>query len=195
MKIGFDLDCVLVDIMPSLLDFHNKKYGTKHKLKDQTKYFLGALWNCSREEATKRVHEWYHSSYFDDLPVVEGALEGINILSRKHSLHIVTSRPHFIQYKTDTWIDKNFKNKFTSIHHTNQVSKKGDPKRLKSKVCKDLKLEVFIEDHIEYAADIAESGIKVFLLTMRWNTSFKKLHKNITRVDSWKELVKEFDKM
>lgn len=194
MKIGFDLDCVLVDIMPSLLEFHNKKYGTNNKIEDQTEYFLGKLWNCSREEATKRVQEWYRSPYFDNLPVVEGVHEAIEVLSRKHSLHIITSRSHFVQNKTDEWIKKNFKNKFSSIYHTNQVSQQGNPKKLKSEACKEIGVEVFVDDHTEYALDVASVGIKVFLLTMRWNKD-DKLPSGVTRVPSWKELVREFDKI
>ena len=173
MRIGLDLDSVLADIMSSLLEFHNKKYGTNTKPENQTEYYLGKLWGCDMEEAIRRVHEFYFSPEFEKIPVVKGALEGVNKLSKEHSLHIITSRPHIINNKTNRWIQKHFQNKIRSVHHTNQVSSKRSPKKLKSEICRELKLEVFVEDHVEYAADVASLGIKVFLLTTRWNKSKK----------------------
>lgn len=190
MIIGIDLDSVIVDLMPPLIDFHNRHFGSSSVLKDYTKYDFCDIWKCSRKEVVERIFQFYRSPDFDKVKTIPGAVEGINHLSKKHVLHVITSRPNWIKEKTDRWILKHFPNKFTSIYHTNQFSQKGSPSQLKSEICRFLQAEIVIEDHLEFARDCTTLVKRVFLLDMPWNSQ-KKLPKKITRVFSWEEIVRE----
>lgn len=189
MKIGVDLDAIVADMMTPLISFHNKNYGTNTKLSDHITFSIEKIWNCTEEEAIERCYKFFQSDFMNQIEPVFGAIEGINFLSRKHELHVITSRPDFIKDHTNEWIDKYFPKKFKSINNSNQFSKKGGSMRKKSEICKELKVDLMIEDHLAYAYDCAALNIKILLMNTPWNQT-KKLPKNITRVYSWKEIVK-----
>jgi uncharacterized HAD superfamily protein len=46
-----------------------------------------------------------------------------------------------------------------------------------------------IEDNLEYAIELANNGIKVFLLDKPWNQKYNpEIHKSITKIYSWDEI-------
>lgn len=175
--------------MPPLIAYHNDHFGTKLRLEDYAEYELSKTWNCSPAESIERGYSFYRSSYMDKIKPVVGASIGIQYLrQKKHELAIITSRPHFIDGITKRWIEKHFPDQFTAIHHTNQFSHRHETKVKKSTVCRQLGIELILEDHLEYAFDCAEANIKVFLFTMPWNKKENNLHKNITRIHSWRDI-------
>lgn len=46
-----------------------------------------------------------------------------------------------------------------------------------------------VEDDMDYAIELAQVGILVFLLRRPWNEHRKETHRNIRRVESWSEVV------
>lgn len=192
MKIGVDLDAVLGDIMTPLTDFHNRKYGTKHKLEDNTNYDLSLIWGCSKDEVVSRVYEFYFSPQLEQILPIEGAIDGVKKLAEEHELHVITSRPYVIDKPTRKWINKHFPNQFRSIFHTNQMSKSGTPRKKKSEACKQLGIELIIDDHTDFVFDCVSIGIKAFLFDAPWNQAAKK-NINVVRVKSWKEIVKRMN--
>lgn len=49
-----------------------------------------------------------------------------------------------------------------------------------------------VEDNIDYAIDLAENGIKTFLLEKYWNKERKENHKNLIKVKDWNEIRFEY---
>jgi uncharacterized HAD superfamily protein len=188
MKIGVDMDSVVADIMSPLIDFHNKKYKTSIKFTDHVTFSIEKVWNCTEEEAIDRIIEFNNSPFMDEIKPMPGSIEGIKHLSSFHELHIITSRSNTTEKITDLWIKKHFPNIFKTINHTNQSGKKESKKIKKSEVAKKLGINLFIEDHLEYALDCASLDIRVLLMNMPWNQT-KNLPKNIIRVYSWKEII------
>lgn len=189
MKIGVDMDSVLAEIMIPLVNFHNDLYGTDLKLEDHIHYDLTKVWKCSNDEVLEKIDKFYRSSYFDKTQPVKGAKEGIGHLSKKHELIVITSRPYSIENKTLGWLAKHFPGTFKSVQHTNHINFDKSKKRDKSSVCMELGIKLMIDDCLEFAEDCAGKNIKVLLVDTPWNRS-DKLHKNITRVLSWEEIVK-----
>ena len=58
MKIGVDLDDVLIDLNRSLSLFHNAKFGTTYDIEDVRSFELEKVWNCTTEEMIRRVNIW-----------------------------------------------------------------------------------------------------------------------------------------
>jgi len=183
------MDGVLADLTPRLVEFHNFTYKTTFKIVDYANYELSEVWQCSIEQKIKRIHQFYNSPYFKKITPLLDALPRVKYLSRKHSLILVTSRPHFIETSSQAWLNKYFPQQFSKIIHTNQITQKHEQKKSKSEICEEEKIEVMIEDALEYAIDCANKGIKVLLLNTVWNQK-EKLPKNIKRVFNWEEIIR-----
>ena len=56
MKIGIDLDQVLADLLPALIEFHNFTYGTVLTEKQFNSDKFWEVWGGTREEAIKKVY-------------------------------------------------------------------------------------------------------------------------------------------
>jgi uncharacterized HAD superfamily protein len=88
------------------------------------------------------------------------------------------------------WIDKHFPDTFTSVHFTSHVSK--TLKKNKSIVCKELGVEIMIEDNLDFALELAHNGIASLLVEKPWNKQRTEEHPLITRVKDWKEIEQKF---
>lgn len=188
MIIGVDVDDVLAEFGDKLRSFHNKNHGTSLEREDINNFALEKVWNCTREEAKQRVLDFYQSDDFDSIIPLQDAVESINFLVKKHRLVAITSRPEQIREKTREWINKHFSGKFEGIYFTTRNGMK------KIDICIEKNVSVFIEDNLEYATEIANQGIRVLLMSAPWNKCLgEELHKNITRVKSWDEVMKEID--
>lgn len=185
--IGIDLDDVLMDFCGPICAFHNSISGTSFTRDDLWSYNLDESWKCSEEESRKRVFDYYHSDNHKRALPVSGAVSAIENLSKNNTLVIVTARPDVVSELTCAWINTHFPKRFTSIHFANYYHGDATRKRKKSDVCKELGVDLFIEDSLENALSIAENGTPVLLLDSPWNKK-KDLPESITRVYSWSEI-------
>lgn len=185
-KIGIDLDSVLAEMGPALNNYHNRKWGTNLSEADYIHYGLSKIWNCSPDEVVDRVYEFYETSDFDNIEPVKGSQAGINYLSERYELLLITSRPGFLEEKTHQWLDNYFSGQFDEVIHTGQFSKntKAPPK---SQIAKQKNIIAMVEDSYEYATDLVKNGIFVYLRDMSWNRSFDDLP-NMKRFYDWKEI-------
>tara|TARA_Y100000310_G_scaffold209958_1_gene210571 strand:- start:1331 stop:1912 length:582 start_codon:yes stop_codon:yes gene_type:complete len=188
MIIGLDVDDVLASFVSALLVYHNDEYGTNLSVSDIKSYNLGEAWGGTKEESIKKVYDFYRSPYFRDIQPVEGSKEGIELLSRKHELVTITSRPNEIYNETIEWLNLHFPEKILEHYFTNEWHKSGNNNRSKSDVCLELGIDVIIEDCLAYAKDCASNGIKVILLDRPWNKS-NGLPDKVTRVESWDRIL------
>jgi uncharacterized HAD superfamily protein len=186
--VGFDLDDVLLDFNGTLLEWHNKKYGTKTLLKDLTVYGYEEIWQSPTEEVVRKVFEFYNSQEHAAARPMDGAIEGIQKIKKDNRLFIITSKPDTFREIMNAWIQKNFPNTFEEIYFTNQFHGIGI-QTTKIDLCKKLGIEIFIDDALHNAKNIAENGIPVLLLDSPWNQATTETP--ITRVHSWNEIVQK----
>lgn len=188
LQVGIDMDSVLADLGPSLISFHNAKYGTNLALEDHIDFDLTKIWLCSEEEVIRRIHEFYETTYFDETVPVAGAQDGVLYLKSKYDLHLITSRPNHIEEKSLDWLNIYFPDSFKIIHHTNQMAKKGSVYKTKGQVCTENGVTVIIEDALHNAEDCVRVGVKVFLFSQPWNKAKDNLNSNIKRVNGWEDI-------
>jgi uncharacterized HAD superfamily protein len=187
MRIGIDLDDVLVQFLPSLIKFHNKTYGTNLKLDQFGSYQFWEIWGGTKEEAIQKVYNFHKTHYFANIPPVSGSQDAINFLSEKHELYIITSRQNDIAIPTRESVQKHFPNSFSEIHFTNHYSQNGNAKT-KKEVCDSLSIDVMIEDSADYAMNCLNNDRKIFLINQSWNTK-RSIPQKIYRVNSWQEII------
>ncbi|MDP4000458.1 MAG: hypothetical protein Q8Q11_03490 [bacterium] len=188
LTVGVDLDEVLADLVESVLEHYEEQTGVRHCRDDMRSYNFWDLWGGTREQAVEIVHEFYETDRFRTVAPIPGALEAIESLAGEHELVVVTSRPEATKQETQVWVREHFGESFASIHLTNHFSKDGQT-LTKSQVCRDLGVDLMIEDNPEYAADCASHGIPVLLLEAPWNRSAE-IPEGVIPVGSWPEIAR-----
>jgi|SRR3989344_4567120 len=188
MKIAIDFDDVIVEFTDSLMDYYHKKYHKK-VTKDQILIWdWGLYWGIPREEAIKRVNEFHENYSIKELKPLENALDSLNELVKNHELIIITGRPIRFKHKVEEWLNYHLKKKLKIINagefHKSQAATKAE-------ICKELDIQLLLEDTGETALDCAKNNIKVLLFDKPWNKQFK--HSYIYRVNNWQEAISRID--
>lgn len=190
-KVAADADEVLLDFIPRLIDFYNRRFGMNLTSEDYIYYDLEKVWNTTRHEAVEIINNFYRSQEFKQILPVKGAQEAIKILSKSNELSVVTSRPPFIEVDTRDSLNKHFGNVFSEIFlngqygiHSSGLDKSG--------YCLKNGIFVILEDNLDVAQKCAEKDITIFLFDKPWNRqSFQS--RKIIRVgekrNPWEEVL------
>ena len=189
MKIGVDLDEVLADFVSPLLEYHNEKYKTNLTEEKVHSYYFWEVWGGTRKEAIEKIQDFLTTDYFKNIQPILGSQEGIEILSKKHELILITSRPISIRNETLTWLNKYFPNKFSEekIYFTAKAHLQKNIKA-KANICLEQGIELLIEDNLDYAKESVLNGTRVLLFDYPWNQA-DDLPERIKRVYSWQDIL------
>ncbi len=190
MKIGCDLDDVVVQWFSSFLKFFNPSQGTSYTLKDMTDF---RLWTVgigrTKQEAIEFVDRFYESEYFENIPFVEGAEEGLRLLDSKDRLIFITSRSERYKPKTNALITSRLKKDIACLFFSGDFSQNG--RKTKAEICVEEGVEHYIEDCLDYANSVAEKGVSVSLFDKPWNQG--DFVEGVKRVYNWKEILKHVE--
>ncbi|HJQ09334.1 MAG TPA: hypothetical protein VJ836_07690 [Candidatus Saccharimonadales bacterium] len=186
LKIAVDCDDVIVPTAPLILKHYNKTYGTKIALKDFYSNDL-AVWDTpDNATAIQRVEAYIAT---DEYQRAEPFLEAVRVtraLSQYHELHMVTGRPSFLLKATENMLAQHFPDIFQSIEFTHFF---GIKSRSKAEVCRELGIDLLIDDHLHHALVVGACGIDVLLFgNYPWNQSAS-LPANVRRVPDWERLA------
>ena len=184
--IGIDFDDVLLDFRTPFCLYINSIKNTTYTRSDMTDFYFEKVFGCSRQEVLDFINGFYESEEHLHAPTIAGAQEAIKKLSKHYSLSIISARPEYLRERTEQWIQKHFGNMFETIHLNNQYH--GDEiKKTKAEVCQEIGAEIYVDDLLENAEGVANTGRKVFLLDSPWNQG--EIPQGITRAYSWNEIV------
>lgn len=191
--VAVDVDEVLGNFVSALNRFIADRYSLNHSVSEYHVYEFFKIWNCSRDEADIRVHEFFKTSYFKTgIHPIPGARQALQKLSRFCNLSVVTSRQNAIRDHTIEWIEKHYQGLFQEIHFGNHFALEGQS-RPKSDICRSLGAKVLIDDNPRYAMECAEVGIRVLLFDYENSYPWCKIesvdqHPLVTKVNSWEEV-------
>ncbi|XP_068463686.1 uncharacterized protein [Phaseolus vulgaris] len=136
LVVAVDVDEVLGNFVSALNKFIADRYSSNYSVSEYHVYEFCKIWNCSRDEADIRVHEFFKTPYFKSgIHPLPGAHTALQKLSRFCSLSVVTSRQNVIKDHTIGWIEKNFPGLFHEIHFGNHFALDG-VSRPKSEICR-----------------------------------------------------------
>jgi uncharacterized HAD superfamily protein len=188
MRIGIDFDDTVADSGIAIIEMHNKKHGTHFKKEDFKNYFFEETWGVPREERNKEIDEFFATDQLKNISPMAGSLKAIKTLKeRGHGLYIITGRGNKDIEQTELWITNHFPDVFAGLHFSSPSRTEEIPRK-KSETCKELGIEIFIDDSLENAVDCSSIVERVFLFDQPWNQELN-LPKNIERVASWSEIV------
>jgi len=191
--IWVDLDEVLAELLDFVLEYNDYKIWLYKINRDNIKdYYIHKIeWlNITKEKAI----EWFRKPMYQDLencnmlPIIWAKERLLELKNDWYRLVVLTARIEelFWEY-TRVWIDNYFKDIFDDIIFADHFHEKH---KEKSELCIEHKIDYMIEDNYDYACDIANIGIKTYLLEKPWNNWQENYHKNIIRIKSWDEFMK-----
>lgn len=196
LVVAVDVDEVLGNFVSALNRFIADHYSSNHSVSEYHIYEFYKIWNCSRDEADIRVHEFFKTSYFKNgIFPLPGAQRALNKLSRFCTLSVVTSRQNVIKDHTIEWLEKHYPGLFEEIHFGNHFALDGESKP-KSEICRSMGAKVLIDDNPRYALECAEVGIRVLLFDYQnsypWcKTGSNNQHPLVTKVHNWEEVEEQ----
>ncbi|KAE8689170.1 Lysine-ketoglutarate reductase/saccharopine dehydrogenase bifunctional enzyme [Hibiscus syriacus] len=194
--VAVDVDEVLGNFVSALNRFIADRYSLNHTVSEYHVYEFFRIWNCSRDEADIRVHEFFKTPYFKKgIHPLPGAHMALHKLSRFCSLSVVTSRQNVIKDHTIEWLEKHYPGLFQEIHFGNHFALDGKS-RPKSKICRSLGAKILIDDNPRYALECAQVGIRVLLFDFEnsypWcKTQSAEEHPLVTKVHNWEEVERQ----
>ncbi len=191
MRIGIDIDDVIAKTGQIFYRKINEKYGLNIEFTKVPTY------NYVDIEVGKKGHsmeEFYQyvtdlqlkSPYHEELILRRGFKEALSRLYKKgHIIYLISNRHILILPYTAVWLKKLGILKFVSgvLHNTYTQKPYG---MFKIRESKRLKVNVFLEDALDYALPLAKSKIPVILFDRPWNQA-PSLPANIYRVNDWQE--------
>jgi 5'(3')-deoxyribonucleotidase len=193
--IAIDLDDVVVETAPNVIEYYAQTYGTRVPLEKFYSKDYENVWGApDGVTAVKRVNEFLESpKYYNSAPIRE-AIETIRWLKQRYELHIVTGRPNLVEQATHRWLKKHFPDVFETVVFTNYFMSGSKVKiQTKGDICQELGATVLIDDNLEHILSVTKAGVDGLLFgSYPWNQA-ESLPENVKRVEDWKAVKEYFD--
>lgn len=175
IRIGIDIDGVIVDLVTAMLPLLSKACGRPVCHDDIHCFDIGKALHIE-DKMDGIWADVNDSGIFRTAPPIKGAIAGLGGF-RKHKIYLVTQRPKSTQSDTEWWLcDKEIKyNKLEFVT--------SGAKHLVGK-----NFDVFLEDDFQQACAMAEAGVDTLLLDHPWNRS-SWLPRRCRRVQDWNAII------
>jgi len=191
VEIGFDVDEVLAEFLKGIIPWYNRKHKTNFKYEDFHTYDFWKVWNCSKEDAVKEALEFCRQDELSELEPVKGSVEGVKLLRQKYQLQPVTARPDVALPRTKGWLAEKYDNVFLRPKFSGGVY--HGPGKSKAELCKELGINVLVEDNGDTAKECVKEGIRVILIDRAWNQPV--MPKGVVRVYHWDQIPETIERI
>jgi len=186
VRLGIDIDGVLANFDIQYRRLLKSRFGITLARRDVTRFNIPEIVGLSQKDSERIIAEFRERRLWENLSLVRGALPFIRHINSNCSVTVVTSRPFELKEMTENWLLKK-KIRFDRLILTAGGSKWTAFEKAEGKP------DYFIEDCLEYAAALADKGIRVLLLDCPWNREPVK-HPNIQRMKGFGEIIGVLDK-
>lgn len=185
--IAIDIDEVLFGFTERFVAFHNRRYQTDFALHHMTSMSFHTVLGGTPDDDLRKVEEFQlGEGNLDGEPVPE-SIEVLGRLKTDYELVIVTARQSSIEQQTRSWLERTFPDTFSDIHFANYWDE-NRPRRTKGDVCRDLGVQIIVDDQPSYINDCLEHGVTGLLFgDYPWNQVVVD-HPKVRRVKDWREV-------
>lgn len=183
LTIGLDIDGVVADSFTVFMKELNKHYGKN--VTEIDNYDMTKVYDVCGDDLEAFFDHNMEYLFITPKPM-EGAVETIySWLEAGHDIVFVTARKCGAEEEvTLKWFDKN------GIPRDKAVFMGGLSKTF---AVKEYDIDVFVEDFMTNALEIASTGIPVFILDASYNQG--KLPRGVTRCYNWEEIKCQIDQL
>lgn len=194
MNIGIDIDDTISNTYETVIP-----YAQKYQIEELHKSpILDRNGEFATHKYTKALHNWndeeenifWEKYYLQMLPKVSAkalASESIKKISQNNKIYLITARwdteKKEVEQITRKWLKDN------EIVYDELILNAGT----KLESCKKYNIDIFIDDSFKNCKELAENGIKTFIMDSRTNGNYN--DEKITRVYSWPHVCQEVSKI
>src|SRR5277367_2445367 len=186
INIGVDLDDTLCDFSYALMHYFNSKFDTSFTCDDMKDYDFSKIWGIGKQKSHETMQEFiFHDHGLQHKPLPHAYERLLKLKNEVHcNLHIITARDYRLFDATHKWIDMHYPNLFKSIEFGNLYGENNYPKKKKSEMCNDLRIQILIEDSVSHITDCISSNDKfiVYVIQKPWNKRFLKSYVTLERL-------------
>jgi uncharacterized HAD superfamily protein len=142
----------------------------------------------------KKLDALFAEDQVREIAPMPGSLKSIRLLKeRGHDLYVVTGRSLRDVAQTERWLNHHLPGVFSGVEYGHFFTLDATlAPRKKSDICRDLSIELLIDDNLPTALEAAAEGLDVFLFDQPWNRDAV-LSRGVTRVRSWNEIAQKID--
>ncbi len=175
-KIGIDIDGVVADSQPVIIEKLNRHFGSNYTREDFINFKPREMFGLTRDAFDRFIMARELEIILEVVPV-PGAAETIRELGENHKIHLISARTPAYAGQTAEWLDRHGI-VYDGLSLLGQHDKRG--------ACMDFCVDIFIEDNKKNALQISSCGVPVLLMDATYNRG--KLPGLVTRVRSWREI-------
>jgi 5'(3')-deoxyribonucleotidase len=182
-KIAIDVDEVVVEFVRGYLEFMKDKGFNDVDYNNVFSYNLWEVLGIDKKLGYDSVFEYGINGGFDGGEFIKGAIEGIEKLKEIFDVYFITARPSEASKSTRDFIF----NEFGILGDRVIFSGGYYGGKTKDEICRELGIDLIIEDSEDGSLGYAKNGINVLLLDKPWNRKVE--HEKIIRCMNWEEIV------
>ncbi len=186
MIIAFDVDDVLVNTHPYLLDHLNNKFNTHFTRSDATMYYIQELWGERKEEADKEINKYFETEG-EYLPAVQFAKEVVNFFVSKGDRVIAVTAREEMEELTKRCLDREFEGNIDKVFFAGLSGQKRETKY--QVLCRE-NVGFYVDDRSDFVLQCNGHPRKVLLYNQKWNEK-DIMPDTVGRVSNWDEILKE----
>jgi uncharacterized HAD superfamily protein len=180
MRIGIDIDGVIVDFVSAFLRIVGEEYGINLSREDVFCFNLAEVLGLPEEEVRRLIDKTMVRNEFALIPGARRALQKMEGWERI----LVTGRDAKYQDVTRTMLER-LEIPFERLIHASFLEKH----------LYDNSFHLFIEDNVEEALRLSEEGIPVLVFRQPWNRSTHNLGGYFRPVQNWEEVLEVIEEI
>ena len=196
LRIGIDIDDVLIKSVDRAVVMYNKAYGTNITRDTWYDFSDPSVWGGDELPAlVKKVVDVFTDPAFQTVLPMENAYETlVHLRNEGHVLFAITGRSESIRPQTMSILDKCFPDFFTNetVFFVDHFSHDGQ-KASKADVGAKLALTHFIDDQVEHANALHQAGITTILFSQNYRWNRTGADEDIVRLSDWKAIGELLD--
>jgi len=194
LRIGIDIDDVLIKSVDRAVVMYNNAYGTSITRDTWYDFSDPSVWGGDDlPSLVKKVVDVFTDPAFQTVLPMEDAYETlVHLRGEGHKLFAITGRSESIRPQTMSILDACFPGFFTheTVFFVDHFSHDGQ-KASKADVGTKLELTHFIDDQVEHVNVLHRAGITAVLFSQNYKWNRTGADESIVRLSDWQS-IKEF---
>lgn len=191
MKIGIDIDDTITDTYDVMFN-----YAQRYTINELKKDATPAKVDCLNHYYVENLHKWdkeesdvfwnkYYLEMIEKVKPKTFSVEYIKELSKNNEIYLITARyddeTKIAERITKKWLEK------YDVPYKELVFYAVD----KLKAAKENEIDIFIDDGFSNCKNLAEGGIKTFMMESAVNKNLDLTNEKFERVYSWPHLYQK----